>query len=121
MITKRLLKAQAFFMRNVQEFLESVGATKNNDGFVLNTPIGPLNIWIYECWIACRFDDVHAATVFTKGMSNRFSGKWNWHYCNDPVTLNNGLVIGNFVHGIEKLLAYKPTERDVVETNRLRK
>ena len=120
MTTKRLLKAQAFFRHNVQEFIESVGATKNNDGFVLNTPIGQLSIYIYDCWIACRFDDVPAATVFTRGVSNRFSGKWNWHYYNDPVTLNNGLVIGDFVHAIERLLAYKPTEEDVAEANRLR-
>jgi len=120
MITKNLFKAQAFFMRNVQEFIESVGATKNKDGFVLNTSIGKLNIWVYDCWIACRFDDVHAATVFTNGVSNRFSGKWNWHYYNDPVTLNNGLVIGDFVHAIESLLAYKPSKEEVAEAERLK-
>jgi hypothetical protein len=121
MTTKRLLKAQAFFRHNVQEFLESVGAVKNNDGLILHTPIGLLNIWIYDCWIACRFEDQFAATIFTKGRSNRYSGKWNWHYYNDPVTLNNGLVIGNFVHAIERLLAYKPTKEDLAETERLRK
>jgi hypothetical protein len=120
MITKKLLKAQEFFQRNVREFLESVGATKNNDGFVLTTPIGLLNIHIYGNWIACQFDDVPAATVFTKGVSNRFSGKWNWHYYNNEITLNNGLVIGDFVHAIERLLAYKPSEEDVAEANKLR-
>jgi hypothetical protein len=117
MITKKLLKAQTFFKKNVQEFIESVGATNNNDGFILNTPIGQLSIHIYECWIACRFENQYAATVFTKGVSNPFSGKWNWLYHDDPVTLNNGLVIGNFVHAIEKLLAYKPSKKDVVEAN----
>jgi hypothetical protein len=121
MTTKRLLKAQAFFQRNVQEFLESVGAVKDNDGFILNTPIGQLNIHIYENWIACRFENQYAATVFTKGASNPYSGKWNWLYHDDPVTLNNGLVIGDFVHAIEKLLAYKPSKKDVAEANRLRK
>jgi hypothetical protein len=120
MITKKLLKAQAFFRHNVQEFIESVGAVKQADGFILNTPIGPLLIWILENWIACRFEDQYAATIFTKGRSNRYSGKWNWLYHNDPVTLNNGLVIGDFVHGIERLLAYIPTEEDVAEANRLR-
>ena len=120
MITKKLLKAQAFFRYNVQEFLESVGAVKQDDGFILNTPIGQLNIHIYDCWIACRFEDVYAATVFTKGVSNRFSGKWNWLFCDDPVTLNNGLVIGDFVHAIERLLAYKPSKKDVAEAERLR-
>jgi len=120
MSTKQLQKAQSFFRHNVQEFLESVGATNNNDGYILHTPIGKLSIHIYENWIACRFDDVHAATVFTKGVSNRFSGKWNWHYYNDPITLNNGLVIGDYVHAIESLLAYKPSIKDVAEANRLR-
>jgi hypothetical protein len=117
----RLLKAQEFFQRNVSEFLESVGAVKQDDGFILNTPIGQLNIHIYNCWIACRFDDVHAATVFTKGISNPFSGKWNWLYYNDVGTLNNGLVIGDFVHAIEKLLEYKPSAEDAAEANKLRR
>jgi hypothetical protein len=119
MTTKRLLKAQAFFRHNVQEFIESVGAVQHNDGYILNTSIGKLNIWVYDCWIACRFEDQFAATVFTKGASNRFSGKWNWHYYNDPVTLNNGLVIGDFVHAIERLLEYKPSEKDVAEAEQL--
>jgi hypothetical protein len=109
MISKKLLKAQAFFRRNVSEFIESVGAVKHKDGFILNTPIGQLSIHIYDCWIACRFEDVQAATLFTKGTSNRFSGKWNWLYHDDAVTLNNGLVIGDFVHTVERLLAYQPT------------
>lgn len=121
MATKKLLAAQAFFQRNVREFLESVGVVKNNDGFVLDTAIGKLNIWVYENWIASKFDDVHAATVFTRGVCNRFSGKWNFVFHDDPVTLNNGLIIGDFVHAIEKLLDYKPTVEEVRKANHLRK
>jgi hypothetical protein len=120
MASKRLLKAQAFFCHNVQEFIESVGAVKHGNGFILNTPIGPLHIWIFDNWFACCFENVPLAHVFTKGRSNRYSGKWNWHYYNDPITLNNGLVIGDFVHAIESLLVYKPTEEDVAKANRLR-
>jgi hypothetical protein len=120
MISKRLLKAQAFFRHNVQEFIESVGAIRQNNGYVLNTPIGLLHIWIYDNWIACRFENVAAAHIFTRGRSNRFSGKWNWHYSSDVTTLNNGLIIGAFIHAIERLLAYKPTEEDIVKSNRLR-
>ncbi len=119
MITKKLLKAQSFFRHNVQELIESVGATRHNDGYILHTPIGKLSIHIYDCWIACRFEDQFAATVFTKGISNPFSGKWNWHYYNNEITLNNGLLIGDFVHAIEKLLAYKPSKEDLKEANRL--
>lgn len=108
MITKKLLKAQAFFRHNVQEFVESVGATKNGDGHILKTPIGPLHIRIFDNWIATRFENVPLATIFTNGISNPYTGKWNWHYYNDPITLNNGLVIGDFVHGIERLLEYCP-------------
>jgi hypothetical protein len=121
MTTKKLLKARTFFQRNVREFLESVGAVKNDDGFVLNTAIGQLNIWIFENWIACRFEDVHSASVFTRGVCNRFSGKWNFLYYDDPVTLNNGLVIADFVHAIEKLLAYRPTPAEVQKANQLRR
>jgi hypothetical protein len=104
----------------VSEFLESVGATRKDDGFILNTPIGQLSIHIYDCWIACSFEDQYAATVYTKGASNPYSGKWNWLYHNDVGTLNNGLVIGDFVHAIERLLVYKLTEEDSVEANRYR-
>jgi hypothetical protein len=121
MVTKKLLKAQAFFQRNVCEFLESVGTVKTTDGFVLHSSIGQLKIWIYDCWIACRYEDVFAATVFTRGVCNRYTGKWNWVYYDDPVTLSNGLIIGDFVHGIEKLLAYKPTAAEVRKANILRK
>jgi hypothetical protein len=120
MISKRLLKAQAFYQRNVSEFLESVGAIKKDANYILKTPIGPLHICIFDSWVACRFEDIRAATVFTKGVSNEFTGKWNWHYSNDPVTLNNGLIIGNFVHAIERLLEYQPTKEDVlIPTKRL--
>lgn len=92
MITKKLLKAQEFFQRNVREFIESVGAVKNDDGFVLNTPIGTLNIRIFECWIACRFEDVHAATVFTQGASNRYAGKWKCrHRLKDRAKTRKGI------------------------------
>jgi hypothetical protein len=112
MASERLLRAQAFFRHNVQEFIESVGAVRNGDGYILRTPIGQLNIHIFENWIACRFENVRLATVFTKGKSNRYSGKWNWHYYNDATTLNNGLTIGDFVHAIERLLAYS-TDTDL--------
>jgi hypothetical protein len=121
MTTKKLLAAQAFFRRNVQDFLESVGAVKNNDGYVLHTSIGRLNIWVFENWIACRYEDVFAATVFTRGVCNRFTGKWNWIYHDDPVTLNNGLIIGDFVQAIEKLLSYSPTVEEIRKANRLRR
>jgi hypothetical protein len=119
-MTTKLIKAQEFFQRNVSEFIESVGAKLKDDSYILITPIGKLNIRIFECWIACRFEDVCAATVFTKGLSNPFSGKWNWLYHNDVGTLNNGLVIADFVHAIERLLAHIPTEEDSVEAERLR-
>ena len=67
MTPKILLKAQAFFRHNVQEFIESVGASKHNDGFVLTTPIGTLNIRIFDCWIACRFEDQCCRHYFHKG------------------------------------------------------
>jgi hypothetical protein len=120
MITKKLLKAQAFFRHNVQEFVESVGAGKQADGYILNTPIGQLHIWIFDNWIACRFENVPLATIFTKGISNPYTGKWNWHYYSDAATLNNGLTIADFVHAVERLLAYIPTEEDVAEANRHR-
>jgi hypothetical protein len=84
----------------------SVGAVPYEDGLHLATRLGPLHIWVYDDWIACRFDDAETAYAYTKGScneSNRHNGKWNWYYNNDPVTLNCNAAICDFMFEIQKL------------------
>jgi hypothetical protein len=126
-ITKKLTIARAFFQRNVCEFVESIGAVAKPCDFareyILQTSIDQVEITVFENWIACQFADLCAAAVFTERngpRTNLHSGKWNFIYSDEPDVLNNGLVIGDFVSAIERLLAYVPTPEDVAKTNSLR-
>jgi hypothetical protein len=106
-MNKKLEAAQEFFNKNASEALVSVGAVPYEDGFHLNTRVGPLHIWVLDNWFACQFDDAEAAHVATKGaqnVSNRHNGKWNWYYNNDPVTLNCGMAIADFMFELQKLV-----------------
>jgi len=40
-----------------------VWGMKHKDGYVLETPIGPLHIRVFDNWIACRFENVPLATI----------------------------------------------------------
>ena len=127
MVTKKLAKARAFFQRNVCEFIVSVGAIKKPcdyaDQYILTTSIGQVEVTVLDHWIACQFADSIAALVFTSCRGPRtslYSGKWNFHYFDEPDVLNNGLAIGDFVSAIESLLAYVPTPKDLEAMERLR-
>lgn len=125
--SKKLLKAQEFFRRSMKEFIESKGAIPTPDGFydhALVTPIGCLRITVYENWIACRFDNVTAATVFTTrhcgGIAcNPYSGKWNFHYHDDANTLSDLLLTRSFVACLERLLVYNPSAEERLEAAQL--
>ena len=93
-ITKTLLAARVAFKQRVTEFLKAVGAAEN-DGLYewrLNTPVGELDISLWDNAIMCRFADVERATEFTRQFTsqscNPFSGKWNWHFDDCADTLN---------------------------------
>ena len=93
--TKKLLAARVAFKQRVTEFLKAVGAAEN-DGLYewrLNTPVGELDISLWDNAIMCRFADVERATEFTRQFTsqscNPFSGKWNWHFDDCADTLHD--------------------------------
>lgn len=48
--------------------------------YTVTTRAGLLKVYIYDDWIACRFEDVaKAREVVRSGTLNPYSGKWNWH------------------------------------------
>lgn len=93
-ITKKLLAARATFKTRVGNFLKSVGADETDRLYEwkLATPIGELNVSLWDNAIMCRFIEVEQATAFTRRFTsqscNPYSGKWNWHFEDDPDTLN---------------------------------
>ena len=88
-ITKKLEAAQRAFQQRVMAHLLELGAEHpardgRENAFLLQTPAGPLSITVYGDWIAQRFDDVEAGSLFTRqccgAASNPYSGKWNFHF-----------------------------------------
>lgn len=92
-ITKKLLAARAAFKQRVREFLKSVGASSSNGAYewILDTPIGELGVSLWDNAIVCRFAEVEKGTEFTRKLTaqpcNPYSGKWNWHFADDPEVL----------------------------------
>jgi hypothetical protein len=83
--SKRLLKLEERFKRNITEYLVSLGARPGHFyDYELDTPAGLLHLTVYENWVATRFDDVDLGRAFTEptgcNVSNRYSGKWNFHF-----------------------------------------
>ena len=109
-ITKKLLAARAAFKQRVSDFLTKLGASES-DGlsrWKLDTPLGELDISIWDSAIMCRFTDVERGSNFTRQFtsqsSNPFSGKWNWHFTDDPDTLN-GNCEAQFVRYVTLLMS----------------
>jgi hypothetical protein len=70
----------------------------------LDTVAGTLRVTPYGTWIACRFDDVEAATQRVRfGTLNPWSGKWNWHF-----ERPNANDVDFFADQIERLLDTAP-------------
>ena len=82
--SKRLLKAEERFKSAVTAYIVSFGACPGRFyEYELDTPAGLLHLTVYDDWLATRFDDVGLATAFTTTCgcsSNRYSGKWNFHF-----------------------------------------
>ena len=84
--------------------------------FKLPTPIGEMGVSLWESAIMCRFEDVPKATEFTRHHTsqscNPYSGKWNWHYDDDPDTLNSQCE-SDFVRYLTKLLSLERLPQDL--------
>ncbi len=109
-ITKKLLAARAAFKNRVSNFVKAIGAVEC-DGtyrFKVDTPIGLMQISLWDSAIMCRFDDVEQATPYTRRHTsqscNPYSGKWNWHFDDNADTLNSQCERG-FVRYVTKLMS----------------
>lgn len=83
-VTKRQQANRTYFREQVEKFLESLGAVRDERTlypYNLPTRLGMLGIHPYDTWVACRWDDIPRAlqTIGPECM-NRYSGKWNHHY-----------------------------------------
>lgn len=110
-VTKKLLKAREQFRTRVETFLQRIGATKPGEyrEWNLDTSCGKLGVSVYDNWIACCFGDVDKASAWfgrKHGRLNGYSGKWNWHFSDDPETLgNDGVQVEiEFEMELEKLM-----------------
>ena len=117
-ITKKLLAARAAFKTRVCDFLKTVGASSNEGTYEwkLNTPIGELGVSLWDSAIMCRFADVEQGKAFTRQFaaqsSNPYSGKWNWHFEDDPDTLN-GNCEAQFVKYVTLLISLGTLPEDL--------
>ena len=117
-ITKKLLAARATFKTRVGDFLKSVGAdeTERLYEWKLATPIGELNVSLWDNAIMCRFIEVEKATAFTRRFTsqscNPYSGKWNWHFDDDADTLN-GNCEAQFVRYVKLLMSLETLPEDL--------
>jgi len=117
-ITKKLLAARAAFKARVSNFLKSVGAdeTERLYEWKLATPIGELNVSLWDNAIMCRFIEVEKAITFTRRFTsqscNPYSGKWNWHFDDDADTLN-GNCEAQFVRYVKLLMSLETLPDDL--------
>lgn len=117
-ITKKLLAARAAFNTRVCDFLKGMGASQDDGAYEwkLATPIGDLNVSLWDSAIMCRFADVERGKAFTSQFaglsSNPYSGKWNWHFEDDAETLN-GNCEAQFVRYVKLLMSLDTLPQDL--------
>ena len=109
---KQLAKAHERFQSALTEYVVSKGAKPSKFyDHELDTPAGLLRISVHDSWIATRFDDVAAGKLFTESHHvpcNPYSGKWNFHFSNDPASLEPNAAIAHFGHYLDRLLNWQP-------------
>jgi len=122
--SKALKLAQEKFTAALCDYVEREGAVEDDTflyDYTLNTPLGPLAITVYDTWIATCFVAAKTAHAFTRQFwpndSNRFSGKWNFHFGHDVTSLDPEHCICHFGFFLGKLICYEPSddERAAVE------
>ena len=111
--TKRLAAAHAAFRKSVAEYIVSKGAVRVGRfyEYEIDTPAGPLGISFWDNAILTRFEDVVRGTEASAScgiLCNRFSGKWNFHFDDDPTSLEPESVLAHFGFYFERLLAWAP-------------
>ena len=111
-ITKRLARAHAAFKQAVTKYIVSKGARRVDQlyDYEIDTPAGLLGISVWDDAIMTRFSDVDRGKSFTSTVGlpcNPFSGKWNFHFANDPTSLEPNAVLAHFGLYLERLLAWE--------------
>lgn len=109
--TKRHAKASELFKERIIAKLQQYGAVslfpadqghfQNLGRMFLLTPLGKLDITVFSSWIHTCFEDNVRGYAFTNRVcpgyvSNRYNGKWNFHYKDEPLTLEDPHVATRF-------------------------
>lgn len=70
-------------IETIEETIKAHGGVLSERFFgrkwVLETRGGPLEITIYDTWVAMRFEDIEKAKTLGLWNMNTYSGKWNFH------------------------------------------
>ena len=101
----KLRERRAAFWQRVCQFLKDMGAEESDGPYewTLKTPIGNLEVSMWDADIYHRFADVEAGIEFTRQFTAQ-SGKWNWRFDDDPDSLNDDCE-AQFVKYITRLMS----------------
>lgn len=114
--SKAQQKREAKFLADLQAYFVLAGATEPEScgKQVMQTPLGPLDIRVFDDWVHTCFVAVKAAHPWTvrhaRMECNPYSGKWNFHFWNNETP---DVAISHIGHYIGKLLAYQPTDAEI--------
>lgn len=106
-MVRRLTKKQTAKLRKrAHDLLTSLGAEQTEETswpeYRMETPFGLWKVYVFEDWIATRFDDPNKAK--TRIRCNPFSGKWN--FLGFDLELDE--FLDNFEREVRKMLAFEP-------------
>ena len=111
--TKRHTKARLLFKERIMAELRRYGAVSlfpsEQGRMFLLTPLGKLDITVHDSWIHTCFEDNVRGYAFTDrvcpgNVSNQFTGKWNFHYTDEPLTLEDPNAGKRFFSYIKQLM-----------------
>lgn len=102
---RTLLTAQGKVTKALNSYLlERLGTEPDDRGeFTMDTPIGPMTIWVRDGWVYRRFTSHRGAAQFSS-VANRCSGKWN--LCLPCADADECLMV--LQADLDRLEAYKP-------------
>ena len=108
-ISKAEQKRRERFQKIVCENIEAAGGTRDpresSCDYILQTPVGPLSIYVLDDWIATRFVSNKGGDAATHGCCGR-TGKWNFHRCDAHDLFE---LAAHFRERLAAVLAYVPT------------
>lgn len=114
----KLRKAQERFTAALTDYVRREGAEVDDRYFydyVLETPLGPLQISVHDTWIATCFVASKTARKIVNAWwpdDVGYTGKWNFHFGRDPVSLDPEHCICHFGYHLGKVLFYEPSRQE---------